>query len=100
MAGSGTKLRFDPQGVMAQCRALSGVPRRLVFLDKGSARRMEPLGPGEAFTRLVPQSGALRPSARHLLPMLRDLADSTPAIAATLTESCLGDPRVLDELGV
>lgn len=95
----GTKLRFDPQSLIANCRVSASPPRRLVFLEKGAARRIEPLSPAEAFTRLVPQSAALLPSARKLLTMLKDLADSTPAVVATLTASCLKDPGVLDELG-
>lgn len=95
----GTKLRFDPQGLIANCRVSASPPRRLVFLERGAARRIEPLSPPEAFTRLVPQSAARLPSARKLLALLRDLADSTPATVASLTASCLKDPGVLDELG-
>ena len=98
MAG-GTKLRFDPQTLIANCRVSASAPRRLVFLERGASRHIEPLSPAEAFTRLVPQSAALLPSARKLLALLRDLADSTPATVAALTASCLKDPGVLDELG-
>ncbi|MEO8359847.1 MAG: hypothetical protein ABI672_07450 [Vicinamibacteria bacterium] len=99
MAGGGKKLRFDPQTLIENCRVFSSTPRRLVFLEKGSTRRFEALAPREAFIRLVPQTAGLRPSARKLLPMLRDLAESVPSTLATLTQSCLKDPRVLDELG-
>jgi hypothetical protein len=94
------KLRFDPLELRPNARLDPAVAQRLVFLDRGGARRIRELRPHQAFERLLEQTPSLwlDAAARKNLELLRRLADETKAVVATLTKACLTDDTILDEL--
>ena len=95
----GVKVRFDPLALGIE-RLDVARPVCIVFLERGPVRSIETLTPAQAFGRIIPLSSAVRPSAVRLIPALKDLLETTRTIRASLTEDCLADPSLLDELGI
>ena len=94
------KVRLDPDAARPGSFLRAARIGRIAFLERASARCFLPLSRTEALERLmsVCSPALTQASTRAPFQLLADLVRCADAKVARLTQACLSDPRVLEEL--
>jgi hypothetical protein len=90
----------DPEGCGLGNRHPRARPGRVVFLERGEARKFRAIPGGESFERLMRHSPhlAFDPDAKRAIDALRRLAGEVPACVASLPLDSLHDAATLEDL--